>query len=431
MKPTGEENAPLGVSVARLKVVVEHAEEAAFLWTHRDRAVDLPHYDLFSLARLDKRVEAHLDGLRVAGETGWDVARTAAKSVSEPGEIFTAAVLAFEEIDPQKSETVLALAATDSKLGRAVVSALGWVPYVQSGPWIRTLLASETPLFQSIGLSAIVAHRKNPGAEILSRALGSSNNRLKARALRAIGELGLVDMHLALRAQLKSSDPLCRYQAAWSLALLQGHPDALAHLQQVGEAGGPNALEAAALAGRRSPQREARLWLMKLVREKNLPRVAIAVASGLGEPEAIPWLLDQCKIPAMARPAGEAFCMITGADLERDQLIGEKPEDFESGPTDNPDDKDVAIDPDEDLPWPSLARLKGWWNVRKGGYTKETRYLMGRPITRESLRHVLKTGYQRQRAASALESAILKPGRPLHDVRAPGFVQQAIWNLPD
>ena len=37
---------------------------------------------------------------------------------------------------------------------------------------------------------------------------------------------------------------------------------------------------------------------------------------------------------------------------------------------------------------------------------------------------VLKTGRQRQRAAAALELAILQPGKPLFNVRAPGFRQQ-------
>ena len=431
MKPTGEEKDLLGVSLARLNVVVEHAEEAAFLWTQRDRAADLPQYDLFLLTRLDNRVEAHLDGLRVAGDIGWDVAWTSAQTTQEPGAVFTAAVLALEYGEPRKIEAILTLAALKSALGRAVASALGWIPHVQAGPWIRNLLAAESPLFQEIGLAATVSHRKNPGAASLTAALGSSNARLKASALRAIGELGLADMHLALRAQLKNADPLCRFQAAWSLALLQAHPDALAHLQQVAEAGGPNWLDAAEMAGRRLPSRDAKLWLMKLVREKNLPRVAIAVGGAIGEPEVIPWLLDQCKIPALARPAAEAFCLITGVHLDRDQLEGAKPENFEGGPTDNPDDKDVAIDPDEALSWPNHPKLKSWWEIKKGAFAKETRHLLGKPITSDSLRHVLKTGYQRQRAAAALELAINKPGKPLVNVRSPGFVQQPIWNPRD
>jgi len=52
-------------------IVSQHAEEAAFLWLLRDLAVAAPHYSLQDLADLDERVEAHIDGLRVAGDPGW------------------------------------------------------------------------------------------------------------------------------------------------------------------------------------------------------------------------------------------------------------------------------------------------------------------------------------------------------------------------
>jgi hypothetical protein len=44
----------------------------------------------------------------------------------------------------------------------------------------------------------------------------------------------------------------------------------------------------------------------------------------------------------------------------------------------------------------------------------------------EWLGQVLRDGYQRQRAAAALELAIRNPGQPLFEVRAPGSRQQRI-----
>ena len=55
------------------EIVTQHAEEAAFLWLLRDGAVRVPHYQLPDLAKLDGRVEAHLDGLRVNGDPGWEI----------------------------------------------------------------------------------------------------------------------------------------------------------------------------------------------------------------------------------------------------------------------------------------------------------------------------------------------------------------------
>ena len=53
-------------------IVDQHAEEAAFLWLLRNAAVGAPHYNLQDLANLDERVEAHIDGLRIAGTPGWE-----------------------------------------------------------------------------------------------------------------------------------------------------------------------------------------------------------------------------------------------------------------------------------------------------------------------------------------------------------------------
>lgn len=53
------------------EIVSQHVEEAAFLWLLRSNDTRQPHYALKDLAKLDDRVEAHLDGLRVAEEPGW------------------------------------------------------------------------------------------------------------------------------------------------------------------------------------------------------------------------------------------------------------------------------------------------------------------------------------------------------------------------
>ena len=72
------------------------------------------------------------------------------------------------------------------------------------------------------------------------------------------------------------------------------------------------------------------------------------------------------------------------------------------------------------------ALIHKWWNAHQGNFARGTRYLLGQPVTPDSLRQALKTGFQRQRAAAAIEMAILKPGNPLFEVRAPGFRQQKL-----
>jgi uncharacterized protein (TIGR02270 family) len=170
-------------------------------------------------------------------------------------------------------------------------------------------------------------------------------------------------------------------------------------------------------------------WQRELARTPGCERLAVIGAGAVGDPVAIPWLFDQMRIPPLARVAGEAFTMITGVDIPYEDLEGEWPEGFEAGPTENPEDDNVEMDPDENLPWPNPALIESCWAKNKGRFRTGTRYLVGQPIAYDHLQQVLRTGYQRQRAAAAIELAMLKPGQPLFEVRAPGFRQQEMLGL--
>jgi uncharacterized protein (TIGR02270 family) len=132
------------------------------------------------------------------------------------------------------------------------------------------------------------------------------------------------------------------------------------------------------------------------------------------------------EIPAYARVAGEAFSMITGIDLAYEDLEGEPPEGFEAGPSEDPADKDVGADPDEDLAWPDPGKVQQWWDGRKRSFVSGVRYLCGKPISVETCEYVLRYGYQRQRTAAAFELALLQPNEPLFETRAPGFMQRRL-----
>ena len=81
-------------------------------------------------------------------------------------------------------------------------------------------------------------------------------------------------------------------------------------------------------------------------------------AGAIGDPVIMPWIMEQMHNPEMARVAGEAFTSITGVDIAYNDLEGELRENFEAGPNDNPEDENVAMDPDEKmfLPWTCTDR---------------------------------------------------------------------------
>jgi uncharacterized protein (TIGR02270 family) len=143
----------------------------------------------------------------------------------------------------------------------------------------------------------------------------------------------------------------------------------------------------------------------------------------VGDPVAVPWLIERVNEPTLARRAGEAVTMITGVDIEDLHLDGEPPEGFESGPTDNPEEEDVSVDADSDLPWADPEKISAWWKENAGSFKGGSRHLLGKPVSAETAREVLNTGRQRVRACAAVELVMLEPGKPLVEVREPGYRQ--------
>ncbi len=181
----------MGIVDSMVPAVVErHAEEAAFLWILRDDAVTCPQYGLDDLAKLDGRVDAQLDGLRIAGELGWRKLEQQLRW-HEPGELFAAAVVALESGEHERILTVLD-AITDYPCGRAVVSAQGWLPYTQIRLLLdRYVVGSASELLREIAVASCAIHRQ-PHPTI-DTGLSDDAPRVRARALRALGELGLAD----------------------------------------------------------------------------------------------------------------------------------------------------------------------------------------------------------------------------------------------
>jgi uncharacterized protein (TIGR02270 family) len=110
-------------------------------------------------------------------------------------------------------------------------------------------------------------------------------------------------------------------------------------------------------------------------RRSQRARYAIVAAGVFGDPPRIPWIVDRMGVPELARVAGEAFAMITGVDLAFEDLDSGKPAGFETGPTENPEDENVDMDPDEHLPWPNPTLVAKCWREHRGGFLDGTRYL--------------------------------------------------------
>jgi uncharacterized protein (TIGR02270 family) len=401
-------------------IVEQHFEEASFLWSQRDAATTATNYTLSDLAFLDERVEAHVDGLRVAGEYGWELCE-AGLDPDEPGTLFTASIIAFESGDKERIELVVGASGESRTAFRAVVSGLGWMDRKRFNSLIMGLVSAKSRRYRRLGIAACGIRRINPKT-YLDQAVNSSDLFLRTQAFKTAGVLKRLDLLPHLQKHFQDEDNACRFEAARS-ALLLGDSSAMDTLSAFVLSRSRFTLPAMQLAFRIIDGQTARTWLKSLSRDPKSQRLVLIGAGIVGDPAFMPMVIKQMKRPDMARAAGHAFSMISGVDLAGEGLEGEWPEGFEVGPNDDPEDEDVDMDPDEDLSWPDADLVAQWWARNSGAFSNGTRFLAGSPVSPDECSQIVKTGVQQLRQAAALELALSQPETAFFNIKAMGNAQ--------
>ena len=403
-------------------VIQQHVEESAHLRHVRSILASAPHVKLSHLRRLDDRLAAHLDGLAVAGEFGSGLCEAALESPGV-GEVFAATVRAIEEKDERRLDKLFALVGAMPEAQPGLISAFGWVSanYLQGTG--AKLLVSKEPLRRLAGIAACAMHMVDPGAA-LTQSITDAEPQLRARALRAVGELGRRDLLAACVNALQDEDPACRFWAAWSVALLGDRGNSVRVLESFVLL--PNAFRGRALRLllKVLDLPGVQQLLKAVAHDPANKRLLIQGAGIAGDAQYLPWLLGQMAEDKFTCLAGESFSMITGLDLAYLDLERKPPENIEAGPTENPEDENVEMDPDDSLPWPDTAKIQAWWQANQAHYPQGVRYFMGEPVSVLHCQKVLREGYQRQRIAAAEYLCLLNPGTLLFNTRAPVWRQQ-------
>jgi uncharacterized protein (TIGR02270 family) len=88
------------------KVIEKHIEELGFLWGQRTAAVRSPDWKLPEVQRLDRRIEAHLDGLIVAAKADLAAFELHLKA-EDPGAVTAAAAALLQVHTPEAAKPVV------------------------------------------------------------------------------------------------------------------------------------------------------------------------------------------------------------------------------------------------------------------------------------------------------------------------------------
>jgi uncharacterized protein (TIGR02270 family) len=404
-------------------VVDQHIDDLAILWNTRSSLIRAGAVALRHLGRLDHRLAAHQDGCVVAGAKALELLM---ERLIDPGAptLFAGMLIALDVRDKQRSYACLSIAETVAEEKKGVMSALGWVERDRLAGLGQELLNGSGPFLRMMGLAACRLHLVDPGESVLN-ALTSDEAALRAEVFRIAGTLGRREL-VSTIAAADDENPTCRMWAAWSAVLLGNRGAALEALTETGLTPGSHRARAFSLSLQAMDAQAGHRVLQPLTRDAKHLRWLVQGSGIVGDPVYVPWLIGHMSSDRIARLAGEAFSIITGVDLALLDLERKPPEDFESGPNDNPDDPNVDMDPDDGLPWPDAEKIEKWWGANASRFQKGQRYFMGAPVTREHCIDVLKNGYQRQRILAAHYLCLLEPGTPLFNTSAPAWRQQKL-----
>ncbi|CDX29115.1 conserved hypothetical protein [Mesorhizobium sp. ORS 3359] len=199
-------------------VVRQHAEQAAFFWAQRDTLMEDDPPNLNVVAGVDRRLEANLDGLRIAGPAAWPFVVAAYEDFPEKGELFLYAWMAIEQNDARRVAEAVELGRQRDD-PRGLVGALAWHKPATIAPLVRHWIGAPDAFKRFLGVSACLGHDVDP-KQMLARLVRDPDARARAASLRLAGRLKRADLAPELRTALEDSYDQSRFWAAWALGEL-------------------------------------------------------------------------------------------------------------------------------------------------------------------------------------------------------------------
>lgn len=329
-------------------LITRHAGDAAFYWQQRDNSMHSPLAGLPQLLEFDRLLDAHLDGLRAAGEAGWDIALAQLQRWARAPETFVCATLALEHANASaRLPSIWAVVQQNpARMLRGLISALAWVPSAQSALWcLHRLQDEQTPTALAVAAWRALAIQHSTAGhpqtlqpnnmqdvlqKALPTALTSPDAHLRAAACRFLAQFD--KQHLL--PFLQDTQPAVRAEAA--IGLMNGHSTTR---QQDRQAQAARALWLATnelseslttLTGlpRNKAQHRLMRWLRHLALAVPMGHADVTALLALlptrlglwfvlhhGDGHYLPWVVQRMADPEVSRLAGWVWHVLTGVDL--------------------------------------------------------------------------------------------------------------------
>ena len=393
----------------RADILIEHGEEIEILWSRRASALRSPRETLATLAELERRIDAHLDGLALDRD-GAHACFERGLSGSDADAAFAAAAALLHQRTLSSRERVLAaLPLAHPQAARGMRDALVYLTLDASvRERVSDWLASGEQRPVAVAIHVLGAHGLlDADALVPLLADARAEVRLAAASIAARAGVG-VD---ALRPLADEADVRVRDAALAALAHA-GAPEALARVRRE-LAGGPATGEALELLGALGDASDVALLARAAAARGRNAEAAIRALGALGVVAAVPELLELMRGAAVAPAAGEAFRRITGIEPPAD-----------AARADAEADDDARFE--ELRPWPDADATAARWREAANAFASEARWRLGEPLDARAWRTDPHAGDLQTRREEITRLRAAEPGALKHlDLDAPASRQRS------
>ena len=398
-------------------LIEESLDEAAFLWrrweselTSLTRSLD----EIYSWT--EDRLHGALDGVRVAGPRAVEVGRKELESEENDRVTVATAILGSIGEAGAPEAIAAALKGAEGKRLQAILRGLELLGSDQVRRASASVLTAPGPTRAAALCRLKWFRRVAPGDEMVT-AFKSNVADLQVDAVRAARLVPPESARQWIEAGLNSDNADVQYTAVESGLALR-IDQAWTTATQMATQHGPAAaryLKLLAMFGTAEEQ-EA---VYAVLRVPELQAAAIWALGHIGNVRAADACVAGMKHEPIARACGEAYCWITGADLERDTLnVKETPAD---APAFEDDDLDANLVPAPETLWPlpDVDAVTKHWLAIRSEWSASVRHIRGKPATGDSLLSMMETGPMLRRPDLALELRVKTRGR--YDVEPRAF----------
>lgn len=425
-------------------LIRRHAEDAAFYWGLLDTSINAPRLSLDGLTRFVDMLDAHLEGLKVAGQDGWEPCLAALERWRKPADAFVCAHQAFSLNEAGAMEALsVQLRARPDELLRGAISALAWLPPEQALPIVQQWTGPDSEVIDQVAALRAAALIDADAASLLAqpveRFLDSQDTHVRAAACRVAATM---PQRAPLSAALTTclGDPAIAVRAEAAIALHALGRQAPRHDSDadiaLAEAFWQCVVEQVAMLKeatgwyRHQALRRLRRWVQHLATmippgHDNIPalldfmppRISLHFIACHGDPAHLGYAVAAMSHPETSRYAGWVWQSLTGVDLESAGLS--LPE--SALPADSAGISDARVDADHGLPLPDAEAIARYSTA---SLPVRQRCLAGQVLTPIVALTLLDTAPQAQRSVATHFLRQCDPQRKLSP-RARSAVQRA------